>query len=214
MTIPGFAQRGGGGARGGGGGISRGGAGGFRSSGSGFRSGGGFRGSYGFRGGSGFRGGYGGFRNYGYYPLYYGWSGFYGGGYDSYYGSNYSPYAYNNSYYSAPAPYYQPSAPIVVVNEGSAYPERNYQQPRYAEREPSPAQQTYQPPIYSIAFRDGRVVEAVAYWVMDRTIHYVTLDHAMHQAPLAEVDKNLSLKLNRDNNVEFRLPQPPAGSVK
>jgi hypothetical protein len=197
----------GGGFPGGGGGVFRGGG--------GFHGGGVYRGGGGFyRGGIGFRGGYyGGGFGYRSYPRYGGWGyggwsypafiggfgiGFgYGfGGWSDYYGPSY--------YYPPPVVYSQPSPPVVIVNESRP----GYEYTDYRERpaEAAPARE-YQPTIYSIAFRDHRIVQALAYWVKDGRLHYVTRDHELREAPLEEIDRRFSEQINRDKRVEFRLPE-------
>ena len=220
----GFSGRGGGGVfRGGGfggggfggggivrgGGFSRGGGGVFR--GGGFNRGGGF-----YRGGIGFRGGYyGGGFGFRSFPRYGGWGyrgwsypafvgGFgiglglgYGfGGWSDYYGPGY--------YYPPPVVYSQPSPPVVIVNESR--PDYEYREYRERPVEAAPARE-YQPTIYSIAFRDHRIVQALAYWVKDGRFHYVTRDHELRDVPLQEVDRRFSEQINRDRRVEFRLPE-------
>jgi hypothetical protein len=39
-----------------------------------------------------------------------------------------------------------------------------------------------------------------------KTLHYVTLEHLEKQAPLDQVDRSLSLQLNRERHVAFHLP--------
>ncbi len=222
-----LAQRGGHG--GGGGGHAGGGmhaGGGFRGGvAGGFRGGtpGGFRGSTGFRGGVGFRGNIG-FRNnfafrgrrFGFSPFFY--SGFYGGFpfwdpfFDSDYGygypdTGYASYGYpyddgsytvNSGWYPAaqsyaPAP--PPPPPAPVIREYTGPVQQSATQP-----------QQYEPPLYLVAFQDGVIRAALAYWVDGGTLHYVDLDHAPKQVALASVDRGLSDRLNRERHVDFRLP--------
>jgi len=188
--------------------------GGYRGGGGAFRGGVGFsHGGYnrGFAGGYGFGRGYGyGFnRGYGYrgysnfrfafglgyagYPYYWGYPGYYGYGYYPYY-----DYSYPSVGYAAPAYSYYDSGPVVVDQTFSApAPAREYRPSAAADREP----------IYLIAFRDHRIVAAVAYWVEGDTLHYVTREREHKQIPLDEIDRAFSEQLNRDRRVEFRLPR-------
>jgi hypothetical protein len=59
---------------------------------------------------------------------------------------------------------------------------------------------------YLIAFKDGAIRAAIAYWSDGHTLHYVTRDHQEHTVPVDEVDRNFSERLNRDQRVPFRLP--------
>jgi hypothetical protein len=225
------------GVRGGGGGfaprigIGGGGRGGFVTRGGGFTNRGGWgggvvRGGFGgvYRGGYGFRGyarsyprygwsyrNYGWYGGYGWYPGYYGGLGFgYGyisSGWDPYYYYSYPPYYYDYGY-SRPAVYYtNPSPSVVVVNESRTYEDRPYTVRSESDTETQPAAETYRPTIYSIAFTDHRIVQVIAYWVKDGTLHYVTREHEMKQVPLTEVDRRFSEQINRDKRVEFRLPE-------
>jgi hypothetical protein len=229
------AQRGGGHA-GGGGGMRGGGfsGGGFRGgggfSGGGFRGGGGFVGG-GFHGGfGGFRGGFGGFHGgfgrgfgfrgfvggfgwpYWYYPSfgfgYSDWPGYYD------YGYNYSP-TYSSYAYPAYQASYQPSSNVTVVYPQTAQPGTIYVNPnlrQYDEygqevRQPAAAgNNSNGSPLYLIAFRDQSIRAAIAYWVDGRTLHYVTQQHEERQAPIDSIDRDTSLRLNRERRVSFSLP--------
>jgi hypothetical protein len=195
-----FAQRGGGG-RGGGGGTR--GGGGFR--GGGFRGGGsigGFRGGSGvgsgFRGGGGFVGSRGGFGRGGYYGGFrYGRS-YYGG-----FGFGLGVYA--PWYYYPPA--YDPAPPVIVYQNPSYTPDPP---PRpvlrdYAENAP-PARAPGEQVVYLIAFQDGSIQAAFAYWVDGNTLHYVSTRREQREAPLESIDRTLTLRLNRERRVDVQLP--------
>lgn len=62
-------------------------------------------------------------------------------------------------------------------------------------------------PVTLIAFKDGSLMQAVAYWYEGATLHYVKPDHQMASAPLAQVDKESSARFNRERGVTFRLPE-------
>jgi hypothetical protein len=190
-----------------------------------------FRGGFGSSHfGSGFRGGFGyGFRGRPFYRSSFYYGGFYGGlglgfglGYGLYdpffYSSYYYPPYYEAPYYYAPpvsyGGAYAPSSPVVVVNNqepaytpAPAYDTQRYNTQRDTRYEQAPEQNRDEPVIYSIAFRDHRIVSAVAYWVTGDTLHYVTRDHEMREVPLSEIDRNFSEQLNRDKRVDFRLPR-------
>ena len=185
-------------------------------------SGGGFRGGGGVFRGGGFRGSpfvhrpffnsafrfnrFNRFRSTTFFPFFYGGLGFY----DSY---PYSSYAYN-PYAYAPSGYEYNTPPVIFNSDnyyGYSYPSaeppapppavvREYVQPP---REP----QKYEQPLYLVAFKDGVIRAVLAYWVEGATLHYVTMDHEQKQVSLSSVDRELSNRLNRERNVEFRLPQ-------
>jgi hypothetical protein len=183
----------------------------------------------GFRGGNGFGGFHGapirnnfGFRNFNRFgsfsrfgfgfgfPAFYGGSGFYDwpAGYSYPYDNSYPyDYGYSNTGYQ----YAEPEV-IVVQQSPNVY---SYVQPAdYAPaapvvREyvsPPPSQASSEPPLYLIAFQDGSIRAALAYWAEGSAVHYITLDHEQKQAPLASIDRALSDRLNRERNVPFRLP--------
>jgi hypothetical protein len=63
-------------------------------------------------------------------------------------------------------------------------------------------------PTYLIAFKDHTIYAALAYWVEDGTLHYVTNQNTHNQVSLDLVDHELSNRLNRERSVDFRLPPP------
>ncbi len=88
-------------------------------------------------------------------------------------------------------------------------PERTYREDRERQHDrgdSASAPEPYRPTIYKIAFQDHRTVSALAYWVKDGRLHYVTLDHAMRDAPVSSIDRRLSEQINGDQGVPFRLP--------
>jgi hypothetical protein len=62
--------------------------------------------------------------------------------------------------------------------------------------------------VFLIALKDGSVYMAVAYWIEDSTLHYITPQGKHNQVSLPLVDRHLSQKLNQGRS-EFRLPDPP-----
>ncbi len=60
--------------------------------------------------------------------------------------------------------------------------------------------------LFLIALKDGTVYTAVAYWVQDATLHYVTPQGKHNQVSLDLVDRPTSDRLNQGRSVEFRLP--------
>ncbi len=157
--------------------------------------------------GRGFHGGGGGFGGYPIaYPV------VVGGGF---YGDN--PYAYqqqqppNITIVMPP----QQTAPPVTINqygpeaakpEASAEAEsgiQTYQAPSAPRPEPSDDQV-----MFFIALKDSSVYTAVAYWVEDGTLHYITPQGRHNQVSLDLVDRQTSARLNEGRKVEFRLPPP------
>ncbi len=62
-------------------------------------------------------------------------------------------------------------------------------------------------PAYSIALKDHTVLFATAYWTDGLMLHFLTRQGAHVQIRLDLVDLDLSVKLNRQRNLEFKLPQ-------
>ncbi len=157
--------------------------------------------------GSGYgRGGYGRHNGNGYgygiaaYPVYVG--GFSG---------DYYP-GYTDQYLSAPAAPAAPPPPPVVINQYFSAPQpagqpeddsgvQVYSQPSQpASTPPSP-----EPRSYLIAFKDHSVYSALAYWVEDHTLHYVTTQNTHNQADVSLIDLDFTKKLNQDRNMAFSL---------
>ncbi len=65
-----------------------------------------------------------------------------------------------------------------------------------------------QPTIFLIAMKDHTIYPVIAYWVDKDTLNYVTVDTTVKRVPMAQVDRDLSIQLNDQRNVEFKLPAP------
>jgi hypothetical protein len=174
---------------------------------------GGFYGrGYGYGFGYGYRGGFGfglGYYGYPWYGLGYGYDPYY---YDYSYG--YAPYISTYPSYSYPAypAYNYRSSPNVTVVYGAPQPTRITTPPaagtydQYGQQV-RPAVAASGSPIYLIATKDQTIRAAASYWVDGKTLRYVTLQHEQKQVPLDSVDRDLSLQLNRERQVQFQLPQ-------
>lgn len=151
------------------------------------------------------------------YPVYVG--GYYGG-FDTP-----APYYPEQPVQYAPQPQ-QP--PVVIINQAyrpetanpvlrdysdAPLPEptiRTYDAPVH--RAPDPKEkaaaraESERPTIYLIAFKDHTILPALAYWIEDDTLHYVTRDGKPNRASLSLVDRDFSRQLNRERDVEFNLP--------
>jgi hypothetical protein len=58
---------------------------------------------------------------------------------------------------------------------------------------------------YLIAYKNHAVYTALAYWVEDKTLHYVTTQNTHNQASLDLIDLTLTKSLNRRNEVPFSI---------
>jgi hypothetical protein len=59
---------------------------------------------------------------------------------------------------------------------------------------------------YLIAYKDHAVYTALAYWVEDKTLHYVTAQNTHNQASLDLIDLPLTKSLNQRKDVPFAIP--------
>lgn len=63
------------------------------------------------------------------------------------------------------------------------------------------------PVVYLIALKDGTVLTALAYWVDGDTLNYVTPKQAINKVSFTLLDREMSERLNRERNVDLRLPR-------
>ena len=101
-----------------------------------------------------------------------------------------------NQYFGASAPP-PPSANLPQT----ALPQTNDSDAR-APGDPIGSPQNY----YLIAYKDHAVYTALAYWVEDKTLHYVTAQNTHNQASLDLIDLTLTKSLNQRNDVPFTIP--------
>lgn len=121
------------------------------------------------------------------------------------------------SVYGAPPPAPPASQQPVIINQyfgapppGQATGEATGQQPAADANNTSAqtpgdvigAPQNY----YLIAYKNHEVYSAIAYWVEDKTLHYVTTQNTHNQASLDLIDVDLTKTLNQRNEVPFSLP--------
>jgi hypothetical protein len=106
---------------------------------------------------------------------------------------------------------FTPETARPVVNEYAVdlnggvrvYDPRTRVNPEPAAPAPAPPSET---PVYLIAFKDNTIYAALAYWVEGDTLHYVTNRNTHNQVSLDLIDRELSMRLNSERDVEFRLP--------
>jgi hypothetical protein len=152
------------------------------------------------------------------------------GGVRRYYGGGtvYVPYpGYIDPFYATEPGYdpnYSPPSPVVIINQ-NFQPETLHPQIRDytnvplpepgvtipAPGGPAPAandqqQNDQQPNMFLIAMKDQSVVPALAYWVQDDTLNYITLKGVQNHVSMSLVDRELSTRLNGERQVQFRLP--------
>jgi len=119
--------------------------------------------------------------------------------------------------YSEP-PQEQPQQPLTVnPNYAPPEPPRPTMREYYAGSLPEPIRATPEPPaatksiddekptIYLIAMKDSTIFSSLAYWVEDNTVHYITTQYSHNRATMDLIDTELSIQLNRERGVEFKL---------
>jgi hypothetical protein len=104
-----------------------------------------------------------------------------------------------NQYFGAPGPP-QGNAPD-GNNPGAGFTGANANDAQ-ASGDPIGSPQNY----YLIAYKNHAVYTALAYWVEDKTLHYVTTQNTHNQASLDLIDLTLTKSLNRNNDVPFAIP--------
>ena len=92
-------------------------------------------------------------------------------------------------------------------NQPGFSPPGAYQPPVRPQVEEEPAS-TLEPAHYLIAFKDHTIYSAVAYWVDRDTLHYFTSGNVHNQVSLALVDRDLTLRLNKESGLDVKLPAP------
>jgi hypothetical protein len=101
-----------------------------------------------------------------------------------------------NQYFSGPPPAGPPLAGPPQVGP----PEASNAGP-VAPGEPLSTPENY----YLIAYKDHEIYSALAYWVEDKTLHYVTTQNTHNQASLDLIDLTLTKSLNQDRSVPFSI---------
>jgi hypothetical protein len=60
--------------------------------------------------------------------------------------------------------------------------------------------------FFLIALKDHTIYPALAYWVEDNTLNYITTQGVRNRVPLDQVDRDFSTQLNKERNIDFALP--------
>jgi len=61
-------------------------------------------------------------------------------------------------------------------------------------------------PLILIAMKDHTIYPALAYWIQGDTLNYVMAGGAVNHVSLAQIDRELSAKLNAERRPDFKLP--------
>lgn len=60
--------------------------------------------------------------------------------------------------------------------------------------------------MFLIAMKDHTIYPAIAYWVEDNTLNYITVQGSKNSVSLDLVDRDFSKQINKERKVEFGLP--------
>ena len=60
--------------------------------------------------------------------------------------------------------------------------------------------------FFLIALKDHTIYPAIAYWVEDNTLNYISQQGVRNSVPLDQVDRAFSTQLNKERNIDFALP--------
>ncbi len=137
--------------------------------------------------------------------------------YDSGYGTGYATPATNGA--SAPAYYAtDPNGqgyPSVIVNPNYAPDTANpvmhdYSYLPAAGDDAQGANQNATPAaasvVFLIAMKDHTIYPAIAYWVENDTLSYITQQGVRNQISIGLVDRDFSIQLNKERSIDFALP--------
>ena len=61
--------------------------------------------------------------------------------------------------------------------------------------------------FFLIAMKDDTIHPAIAYWVQNGTLNYITQQGVRQQVPLTQVDREFSAQLNQERHIDFSLPE-------
>lgn len=111
---------------------------------------------------------------------------------------------------------YKPDTVTPVVREYPSLPEPQAQQQqeqtlKVYENRSTPAAAPRQveddkPTIFLIALKEGNIMPALAMWVEGDTLHYITRESSHNKISLDRIDRDFSIRLNRERGLEFRIP--------
>jgi len=104
-----------------------------------------------------------------------------------------------NQYFSGPAPT-QPANTAPAPAQNATPPAAN-NTGTAGQGDPLATPQNY----YLIAYKNHEIYAALAYWLEDRTLHYVTTENTHNQASLDLIDIPFTKSLNQDRRVPFSI---------
>jgi hypothetical protein len=99
--------------------------------------------------------------------------------------------------------YFRPDAANPVIRDYSNVPLPGPQQDLQATNGDATADQQV---MFLIALKDHTIFPAVAYWVEDDILNYITVQGSKNSVSLDLVDRDFSKQINKERKVEFGLP--------
>ena len=125
---------------------------------------------------------------------------------------------YDSPYYDYPPNYDYPPAPsVVIVQPPPPYmmlPEVPAEPARSEIHEYAPATSTAastpgnESPVFGIVLKDGSTRSAIAVAAQNQALYYVEPNGRHQRIGLDEIDRDATLKLNRERHLELQLPAP------
>jgi hypothetical protein len=106
-----------------------------------------------------------------------------------------------NQYFSGPAPANAAPAPPPPSPNGPATSSISPNTGAAGSGDPLGTSQNY----YLIAYKNHEIYAALAYWVEDKTLHYVTTQNTHNQASIDLIDLAFTKSLNQDRQVPFSI---------
>lgn len=103
--------------------------------------------------------------------------------------------------FSGAAPVAQPQT--VIVNQYYGKDDAPLNSGRVSAANTAAANSAVSQDYYLIAYKNHHVITALAYWLDNETLHYVTAANAHNQSSLSLIDLDLTKRLNADHEVPF-----------
>ncbi len=110
-----------------------------------------------------------------------------------------------NQYFGTSGPQGVETQPGATDSNSATSGLRHYQAPIPSFKPPEPAEDA-EPTVYLIAYKNHSIYPALGYWMEDDTLHYITLEGSHNRASLELIDVEMSNRLNRERDIDFRLP--------
>jgi hypothetical protein len=97
-------------------------------------------------------------------------------------------------------PNYTPDTANPVLRDYSYLPATDAGTPQNPDQNNSPAV------FFLIAMKDHTIYPAIAYWVENDTLNYITQQGVRNRVSLDLVDRDFSVQLNKERSIDFALP--------